>query len=179
MELNKTTIEEAVIARVCDQIMDEWQWREQAREALAKRIDAAFKNGVDEVVDAAISKAVADGFDHEYRKAVDVFGKAAGETTTVRAELAKLVSGYWTQKVDKYGKPVSSDTYGDKITRAEWHMTQVCAADFTAAMKQEAVNVTAALKDGLRKELRASTDKMLSELFRVKSVQDKAEGLPS
>ena len=54
MELNKTTIEEAVISRVCDQIMDEWSWRDQAREALSKRIDAAFKAGVDEVIEKGI-----------------------------------------------------------------------------------------------------------------------------
>ena len=175
MELNKTTIEEAVIARVTDQVMDDWDWREQASSALATRIDKAFREGVDAMVNEAVAKAVADGFDHEYRKNADVFGKPSGETTTVRAELSKLISTYWTAKVDRYGKP-ASDGYGEKYTRAEWHMVQIMGEDFAKTMKQEAVNVAAHLKDGLRAQMRAGMDQVLNELFRVKSVQDKAEG---
>ena len=174
MELNKTTIEEAIISRVCDQIMDEWSWRDQARDALAKRIDAAFKAGVDEVVSAEVSKAVNEGFDREYTKAKDNFG-TPGEKTTIRKELSKLVDGYWSQTVDRYGKAASG--YEGKMTRAEWHMLQVCGESFSEKMKQEAVNVAAGLKDGLRTQLRAHTDAMLNDLFRVRSTQDKAEKL--
>jgi len=176
MEINNTTIEEAVIGRVCDQIMDEWSWRELAERALKDRIAAAFSAGVDEVVNATVKKAVMDGLDYEYDKDVDVFGKSKGGKTTVRAELARMVSDYWSQSVDKYGKP-SSSSYDTKMTRAEWTMMHVCAADFSEAMKKEAVAVTGALKDGLRQQLRKSTDEMLNGLFRVKSLQDQAEKL--
>ena len=38
MEINKTTIEQAVIARLCDQIMDEWNWKEQARSGQIEQV---------------------------------------------------------------------------------------------------------------------------------------------
>jgi len=54
-------------------------------------------------------------------------------------------------------------------------MTQACAEDFSVAMKQHVTNVTGALKDGLRNEIAKQMDGMLSELFRVKSLQDQGK----
>ena len=175
MELNPKTIQAAVVDRLAADLIDQWDWREEARTEMLKRIDVAFKAGVNTLLAETVQKAVQDGFDHAYTK-VDTFGRKNGETTNIRAELDRLITGYWTQIVDRNGKP-SADSYGDKTTRAEWHMIQVCGEGFSKNLKQEVVNITAGFKDGLRVQLRGSMDKMLNDLFKVKSSQDAAEKL--
>ena len=118
----------------------------------------------------SIAKA---GFEREYQR-VDSFGSPTGEKTTIRAELEKLISGYWNAKVDDQGKP--SDAYYAKATRAEWLMAKMCAADFQGEMKQHVVNLGAGLKDSLRNELRSTLDRLLGEVFHVRSATDQAEG---
>lgn len=54
-------------------------------------------------------------------------------------------------------------------------MTQICAKDFSDEMKGHAVNITGALKDGLRTQLAKHMDEMLNDLFRVKSLQDQGK----
>ena len=175
MNLDQAAIQAAVIDRVADEIQSDWDWKSDARAMIAKKIDDAFINGVAAVVTETVRLAVDAGFDHEYSKG-DVFGHHSGPKTTIRAELVKMIDGYWTQKVDRNGKP-SDGGYGDKITRAEWHMIQVCGDSFSKDMKQEVVNIAAGFKDGLRAQLRGSMDKMLNDLFKVKSTQDATEKL--
>ena len=175
MNLDQAAIQAAIVERVADEIQSDWDWKSDARAMIAKKIDAAFIDGVAAVVNETVKQAVESGFDHEYSKG-DIFGKHTGPKTTIRAELVKLVHDYWTQKVDRHGKPTESG-YADKTTRAEWHMIQVCGEGFSKDMKQEVVNITAGFKDGLRAQLRGSMDKMLNDLFKVKSTQDAAEKL--
>ena len=54
-------------------------------------------------------------------------------------------------------------------------MAQICANDFSEKMRQAAVSVTAALKDGFRAQLATHVDGLLDELFRVKSLQDQGK----
>lgn len=46
---------------------------------------------------------------------------------------------------------------------------------FSAAMKQSALNVTGALKDGLRNQIGQQMDVLLNDLFRIKSLQDQGK----
>jgi superfamily II DNA helicase RecQ len=175
MQLDQAAIQAAVVERVADEIQSGWDWKADARKMITAKIDAAFIEGVADVVDATVKQAVEDSFDREYSKS-DVFGISSGPKTTIRKELARLIDGYWSQKVDRYGKPDTS-TYGDKVTRAEWHMMQVCGEGFSKQLKQDVVNIAAHFKDGLRAQLRSETDKMLNNLFKVKSKQDAEEKL--
>lgn len=54
-------------------------------------------------------------------------------------------------------------------------MTQICAEDFSKQMKDSAVNITGHLKDGLRNQMGKVMDDILSELFKVKSLQDQGK----
>lgn len=175
MQIDQAAIQAAIVDRVAEEIQSDWDWKSDARAMIAKKIDAAFIAGVGDVVNETVRRAVDAGFDHEYSKG-DIFGHHTGPKTTIRAELVKLIDGYWTQKVDRYGKPTDSG-YDDKHTRAEWHMIQVCGEGFSKDIKQDVVNITAGFKDGLRAELRGSMDKMLNDLFKVKSKQDASEKL--
>lgn len=173
MQIDQEAIQAAIIERASSDILDQWDWRDEARAMVRARIDKAFAEGLDQIVTDTINAAVQAGFDHEYRR-IDRFGRPEGPVTTIRRELNDLITNYWQQKVDKAGKPADS-AYGT-TTRAEYLMVQICGASFSDQVKQEAVNVAATMKDSLREQLRANTDRMLGELFRVRSVCDKEEG---
>lgn len=170
MEFNQERIEQAVIDQVAEGIMHEDELRSRVKQAVDARIDKHFKEIADKQIGEAITAAIKDGFEHEYCK-VDYLGRREGEPTTINKELHKQIAGYWNQGVDQYGKP-TSDTYSKKSTRAEFVMTQMVAADFGGEMKQHIVNVAAQLKDGLRKELHLTINKLMSEVFHVRSWDD-------
>jgi len=171
MELNKTRIEDGIIRQVSEDVMSAEELRDRVKRAVDTRIDNLFKSTVDAQIKAAIEAAITKGLDHEYTR-VNSFGQRDGEPTTIRAELEKQIAGYWNTKVDKLGKPDTG--YGDKMTRAEWIMTQLVAADFQGEMKQHIVNLGGSLKDKLRGELHGTVNRLLTEVFHVRTADDDA-----
>jgi hypothetical protein len=169
MELSTERIEAAVIAEVSEKILDNDEIFDRAKKAIEHRVDALWKTTVKEKLQAEVDALVLRGLDHSYTR-VDSFGCKVGDATTVRAELEKLIGGYWSARVDRNGKP-SDSSYGT-TSRAEWQMTQLVAANFSDEMKQHIVNIGGALKDGLRSELHSTVNKLLSEVFHVRSVED-------
>lgn len=175
MNLNEEAIQKAVVDRAVEQLLDDYNWRSEALKAIRERVGIQ----VDTIIDETVTKAIEDkvnqltreGFEHTYTKAIDGLGRKS-ETTTINAELEKLMQGYWQQRVNKNtGKP-TSDSF-NSITRAEYVMIQVCGEDFFKNMKQEVTNNLGAMKDGLRDQLRIYTEKMLDDLFKVRSLGDK------
>lgn len=81
-------------------------------------------------------------------------------------ELAKAV-----RAVDETGKVVTNG-YDKSVTRAEWVMSKIVADDFNSQMKQHVVNVAGGLKDNLRRSLHETVNELLSEVFKVKSLDD-------
>lgn len=174
LNINEEELKAAIVERAADQILDQdSDLSGMISKAVNQRLDKIFVSRAEEQIAKAIDEAVRSGFEREYRR-VTSWGEPEGPTTSIRKELEKTVNGYWNGKVDaKTGKPSSSD-YGS-VTRAEFLMTQICAEDFSAAMKQSALNVTGALKDGLRNQIGKQMDVMLDELFRIKSLQDQGK----
>lgn len=173
MEINIEKIEQSIIADAVDNLVSSDDLRRRLDKAIDGRISKYFTEVGDAQIREAVVAAVKDGFERSYQP-VDAFGKPEGKKTSIKDRLNELVSAYWTQRVDQHGKPTDS-TWGKVCNRAEWMMTQICAADFSDAMKQEVVNATALLKDGLRATLRGHLDKILSEVFHVKSADDQKE----
>lgn len=176
MEFNQQRIEDAIIAEVAAKIIGDDAIWDRAKAAIDQRISKHFVEKADAQIAAAIDEAIRSGFDREYQR-VSGWGEPTSPKTTIRKELEKLISGYWNQTVDKNGKP-DSTSYGDKFTRAEWLMTQMVAADFQGSMKQHVINLGGSLKDALRKELHETTNRLLHDVFHVKSVDDKTAGAP-
>jgi len=170
MELDKKRIEDAIIAEVADKIIGEDELYSRVKTAVEQRIDRLFKDKADAQIAAAIDDAIRNGFDREYCR-ISSWGERQGEPTTIRKELERLISGYWNEKVDRQGNPSTYSSSHD-VTRAEWLMMQFVADDFKGNMKQHVVNVTAHLKDGLRKELHKTVNQLLSGTFHVKSLDD-------
>lgn len=172
--INEEDLKAAIVTKAADEIVRESEdLSDLVAEEVKARVNKIFADRANAQISAAIDAAVNNAFDAEYQ-AVTGWGQPDGPATTVRKQLEKTVSGYWTGRVDaKTGKPSTSDY--SSVTRAEFLMTQICAEDFTAAMKASALNVTGALKDGLRNQLAKQMDGMLNELFRIKSLQDQGK----
>jgi hypothetical protein len=169
MELDQKRIEDAIVREVADKIIGEDDLYERVKRAVEDRIDRHFKTTADAQIHGAIEAAITQGFEREYQR-VDSFGRREGERTTIRAELEKMIGGYWNQKVDRTGQP--STAYGADMTRAEWLMTKLVASDFQKDMKQHVVNLGGALKDKLRLELHETVNRLLTEVFHVRTPDD-------
>ncbi len=175
MELNVERIESAIVQEVIEKIISDDDLWTRVKDGINTRIDALWANTVEARVATLVDQAVTSGFDHAYQK-VDQFGRAKGERTTIAAELDRLISSYWIERVDRSGKP--SDSSYSTTTRAEWMMVQICGEKFAETMKQHVVNVGGAVKDHFRKELDRTVNSLLSEVFHVKSMGDQALNNP-
>lgn len=179
LSIDPKNLETAIISQAVDQILgaDEGEaysrYLDGIRKDIDARIDKLFADRADALIQDALDAAIKDGFEREYSK-VNQWGKReeAG-TTSISKELERLVSSHWSERVDRNGKPTDS-TY-NVITRAEYLMTQICAEDFSATMKQSAIQVTGALKDGMRDQMAVHMDHLLNSLFKVKSLQDQGK----
>lgn len=173
LNINEEDLKAAIVQKAADEILNlDTDLSGLIAEEVKKRLDQIFTDRAEAQIQQEIDAAIRLGFEREYQR-VDTWGTPIGEKTSVKRELERIVSGYWNTKVDKSGKPSSSDY--NTITRAEFVMTQICAEDFSATMKQHALNVTGALKDGLRNQVAKLMDEMLNGLFHVKSLQDQGK----
>lgn len=170
MELNQQRIEDAIVAEVVDKFMGEDELITRVRAGINARIDNLWADVVKEKIAAEVNAAIQNAFEREYQK-VDQWGQPHGNKTSVRAELDRLIGGYWNDKVTKEGKPAGTYDSGC-VTRAEWLMAKMCAEDFSGAMKQHVINVGGSLKDHFRAELNKTVGRLLSEVFHVKSLND-------
>lgn len=172
LNINEEDLKAAIVEKAADDLIHDEHLTSLVAKEVKARVDKIFVDRAEAQISLAIDEAIKTGFEREFQR-TSSWGEPIGPKTSIRAELEKMVGGYWNTKVDKYGKP--SDGYGDKMTRAEYLMTQICSGDFSEAMKQSALNVTGALKDGLRNQLAAHMDEMLNSLFHVKSLQDQGK----
>ncbi|ULR90951.1 hypothetical protein [Comamonas sp. B21-038] len=173
LNINEDDLKNAIVEKTADELLrhDE-DLSAMVSKEVQRRIEKIFVDRADAQIAAAVDAAVQKGFDVEYQR-VNNWGQPEGEKTTIRAQLDKLIGGYWTTKVDlRTGKP--GDSY-NSTTRAEYLMTQICAEDFSEEMKKHATNIAGHLKDGLRGQLASVMDNMLNDLFRVKSLQDQGK----
>lgn len=174
MEINQQRIEDAIVAQVTDKIIGDDEVYSRAKTAIETRIDKLWKDAVQARIATEIDAIILGGFERQYQK-VDSFGGKAGPTTTIRAELEKQIGGYWNATVGTDGKPTTS-SYNSNMTRAEWLMTKLCADDFQGRMKEHVINVGGALKDGFRAELNNTVNRLLSDVFHVRSLGDQGKG---
>lgn len=178
LNLDTQKLEAAIISEAADQVLnaDDGQAFSRLLDGVRDNVDARiakiFADRADAVIQEAIDKAIREGFEKEYNR-VDIWGKREGPPTTIAKELERIVSNYWSEKVDKSGLPANS-SYGS-MTRAQYIMIQVCGDDFSRQMKETAVTVTGALKDGLRQQMGAHMDSLLDSLFKVRSLQDQGK----
>ena len=172
MELDREKIEAAIVREAAQSIISDDDLYERVKRDIDARVDNLFASRVEAKLSEVIDSTIREGFDRQYTKR-DSFGRPVGEPTSIRQELERLVGGYWNTRVDRNGKP-TTDGY-HTTTRAEWLMATICAEDFQKAVKEHAVNVTGQLKDGFRRELHETVNRLLSDLFHVRSLDDQGK----
>jgi len=173
LSINELDIKAAIVQRASDEILNHIDMTEMIRKDVQGRIDKIFHANAEKQIEAMVADAIKDGLNREYQR-VNNWGEPVGEVTTIKQSLDRIVSGYWTEKVDpKTGKKASSDY--NAVSRAEYIMTTVCADSFSDQMKTMTLSIAGHMKDGLRSELARQVDAMLGELFRVKSLQDQGK----
>ena len=173
LNINEEDLKAAIVAKAADEILshDSELSGLIARE-VKSRIDKIFAERAMAQVEKAIDETVHNCFERDYQR-VTAWGQPEGEPTSIRKELERTVSGYWSAKVDP--RTGRADGGYNSVTRAEYLMTQICAEDFSKQMKDSAVNITGHLMDGLRNLMGKVMDDILSELFKVKSLQDQGK----
>lgn len=173
LNINEEDLKAAIVDKAANEILrHDDDLSSMVRVGVKERLDKIFAERVNAQIHQQIDEAVINLFNHEYQR-VTAWGQPEGEPTTMRKELEKTVTNYWSAKVDaRTGK---ADGGYNSVSRAEYLMTQICADDFTKHMKDAAVNVTATLKDGMRGQMAKVMDQILSELFHVKSLQDQGK----
>lgn len=174
LNINEEDLKAAIVAKATDEILrEDDDLTSLIAQEVKKRLDKIFIDRAEAQIATAIDAAVAGAFEREYQR-VSSWGEAEGPKTSIRKELEKSVESYWAARVDtRSGKPTESSY--SSVSRAEFLMTQICAQDFSETMKAHAINVTGALKDGMRNQLAMHMDNMLSSLFHVKSLQDQGK----
>lgn len=174
LNINEEDLKKAIVEKATDELLErDDDLYDMVGKEVRRRLDKIFADNAEKQILAAINEAIQGSFDREYQR-VTTFGEAEGPKTTIRKELQKTVDAYWSLRVDKRNGQPSTSSY-DTVTRAEFLMTQVCAKDFTETMKQAALSVTGALKDGFRVQIAHHMDELLDSLFRVKSLQDQGK----
>lgn len=171
MQIDQEKIEAAIVREAADNIIHDDAIYERVKRDIDARVEKLFSDRVEKAITDKIDGMVLAGFDAPYTKR-DGFGRPLGEPTTISAELERAIQGYWTSRVDKQGKP--TDSSYSSTTRAEWLMLQICADDFQKEVKQHVINVAGHLKDGFRLQLNETVNTLLSEMFKVRSLDDQA-----
>lgn len=172
MEINQQRIEDAVIAEVASKLIGDDDLYGRVKRAVDERVNAIFANSADAKITEAVEEAIKTGFDRQYFK-TNSFGQAVSAPTTISKELERLIGDYWNTKVDSAGKPTTSSY--NVTTRAEWMFMSMCAKDFSEDMKRHVVDMGGALKDALRKQLHETVNGLLSEVFKVRSLDDQGK----
>ena len=174
LQFNEEDLKKSIVEKAADELLRaDDDLSEMIRKEVRTRLDKIFIDRAEAQIKAAIDMAVDGAFEREYQRTT-AWGEKEGPATSIRKELEKTVESYWSAKVDPRSGAASDSSY-NTVTRAQYLMTKICADDFSETMKQSALNVTGALKDGLRNQLAKHMDTMLSGLFHVKSLQDQGK----
>lgn len=174
LNINEDDLKKAIVEQATDQLLSESDdLSSMVRQEVKTRLDKIFAGRAEAQIKSAIDEAIQSGFEREYQR-VTSWGEPEGEKTSIKKSLEKIVGAYWSANVDPRSGKESSSSYNN-VTRAEYIMTTVCADKFSETMKANMLNIAGHLKDGLRNQLAAHMDNMLSELFHVKSLQDQGK----
>jgi hypothetical protein len=173
LNINEEEIKKVIVGQAVNELLEDELLSGLVAKEVKARIDKIFIDRAESAIDAAINQEVQNSFDREYQR-ITSWGEPDGPKTTIRAQLEKTVAGYWSAMVDAKTGKASTSSY-NTVSRAEYLMAQVCAADFSESLKQSVLSVTGALKDGLRNQLALQMDAMLDGLFKIRSLQDQGK----
>jgi len=154
--------------------------REEIADALARRLFAdysnskairetalaAFENMVVAAVNSEAKAAIADALGLP-RQPTDEFGNPTGQSRTFAQMLGEQVKAWQEETVNAYdGKPKRKDAYNssDIITRREYLIRQVGAAEFEKLAKAEVAKVRAEAKAKVEASIKSAVASSLTAM---------------
>lgn len=125
---------EDILDRVAGQIVD--QLGEDAAQDIRKFVTSKVQENILKTVDALVSNQARAAFETVFQP-VDAFGEKVGSPTTLREAFLAKCKQWWTQKVDKEGRPSSG--YGADRTMAQHHAGEVVRDLISKEMQKELI----------------------------------------
>lgn len=173
MNIDLSLLQDRIVEEAVDELTNLVRSRVESRmdKCIDKLVSDRFAKTVDQALAKKVEEIVLVGFDREYFK-LDGFGRPSSEPTTIAKELDRMLSEYWTTKVDSEGRPTQSQS---GRTRAIWLMSRYAGEALDKYTQQLVVNSAGILKDELRTALDTTTASMLDGIFKVRSIQDQKE----
>ena len=135
--------------------------------ALKAAVSQRFYELIRETVDTAAKAAIDDAMNAP-RQRTDEFGNAIGEAKTFAQIIGEQVKAWQDETVDTYdGKLKKPDAYGNKdriVTRTEYLIRQVGAAEFEKLAKEEVAKIRTEAKARIDATIKASVAAAISTL---------------
>ena len=168
LKIDQERIEQAIIVRAVDEILggDE-RIDSRVYSEVEHQVKTALEKTLNAKVDQALNDALHTALEAEIQP-VNIFGEREGKPTTIRAALHERAKNFWNEKVDSKGE---KSNYGGR-PRWEHILSIMTAKEFESAIKQDVINVAAAIKDSVRHTFYAEVDAKLNDFFKVKSLED-------
>lgn len=118
--ITKDDLIEKIVSRFIDDLQGNGDYEDyifNARERINTLVDQKFCESIDKEIKEIVSKIGSDTLHVAYQP-VNRWGEKEGEKTTLKERLEKESLKWWSQSVDRDGKPCKSDGYGSQGTRA-------------------------------------------------------------
>lgn len=159
--------EERLLDLAAQKLADEYFQRDdlgiRAERILEARVTEAIPKGLNQKIDALLTAEMEKIISEEIVP-VNMWGEREGQPTTIRNQIAERARVFWEERVEKDGKRT---TYGGQ-PRHEHLLRQIVNEEFSAAIKQNVVNVVGAMKIAAKAHANKITEEALDNLIKVK-----------
>jgi uncharacterized protein (DUF885 family) len=146
LDITKEELLDLAATKLADQENDYDEITARAEKLIKERVEEAFRNRADAVINSVIEAEVTRLLSTEYVP-VDMWGEKVGTPTTIRDQLTEQAKKFWTEKVDERGKKT---TYYGGEERHQWLLKKVVQDEFTKTIKDNISSVVAGLKAALK-----------------------------
>jgi hypothetical protein len=124
---------EDLLEKVAGHLIDELSG--DAKSDISHFVNDEVKNNVRSQVSAIIVDTARKTFDGTFQP-VNHYGEKVGEPTTIRDIFVKQAMEWWKQPVNSQGHP-DKDSWGNKLTMAQWHAKEAMNEIVRDVMKKE------------------------------------------
>lgn len=155
--------------QIIDSLVDNLQSdaRENVISEVRSSITKAIQAEITVIVARVIQEETCKTFDSVFQP-VDPWGEKTGEPTTIREIFRQRCKDWWSQKVDREGKPMTSSYGRDSApTMANWHaenaMKEIVSKEFPAQMGELIKETKAALGLAMTQQVHAIVQRTLAK----------------
>lgn len=146
----------------------------QIDESINDTVFSLVSSHINKTVAIQVQDAISKALDAELQRIleakmtpVDMWGEPTGEATTIRAQLHKRAVNFFSEKVDRDGKPTS---YGG-APRYQRIYAELANTAFSKAVSDNIETIAAAVKTSVRDTIWRDLDTALNNTFKVKIKQ--------